>query len=321
MKEIKITSNEAGQRLDKLLGKYLNQAPKSFIYKMLRKKNILLNGKKASGNEMLSLDDDVTLFLADDTIAKFSQIKVETVHTDLDIIYEDAHILLINKPSGMLSQKACDTDVSLVEYLISYLLETKQITTEELRSFKPSVCNRLDRNTSGLVTAGKSLEGLQDLSWMLKERKLEKYYYCFIQGELSKSQYLKGYLQKNPKTNKVTISQTESMDGQWIETSYAPVWWNQGITLLEVELITGKTHQIRAHLASIGHPIIGDYKYGNQKINLKFKEEFGIKSQLLHAYRMVFPTCTGALASLSGQTFTAPLPKEFQQICKVKRGL
>ena len=157
MKEIIISQNEAGQRLDKFLKKYLAKAPGSFLYKMLRKKNIVLNGKKATGNEKLGVGDSVKLFLADDTIGKFAglvPIKEEyQVSVNLDIIHEDANVLFINKPAGMLSQKAAKDDVSMVEHVIAYLLAEGSITQEELRTFRPSICNRLDRNTSGLIVA------------------------------------------------------------------------------------------------------------------------------------------------------------------------
>ena len=156
--------NDTGQRLDKFLGKLLNEAPKSFIYKMLRKKNITLNGKKATGNEILALGDEVKLFLSDDTIAKFQSTKsVIYPTTKLDIIYEDEDVIFLNKPAGMLSQKADDASPSMVEYLIGYLLKEKKLSENDLDRFKPSVCNRLDRNTSGLIAAGKSLSGLQFL--------------------------------------------------------------------------------------------------------------------------------------------------------------
>ena len=150
MQEIIVSANEAGQRFDKLLAKYLNEAPKSFLYKMLRKKNIVLNGKKATGNEKLEVGDSIKLFLADETIEKFSKVQIQHTKKKLDVIYEDDHILLINKPAGMLSQKAEAKDESLVEHVISYMLDSGQLTEADLRSFKPSICNRLDRNTSGL---------------------------------------------------------------------------------------------------------------------------------------------------------------------------
>ena len=175
MQEIKVTANEAGQRLDKLLAKYLNEAPKSFLYKMLRKKNIVLNGKKATGNEKLVSGDSVKLFLADDTIAKFSKSIVRKTNGKLDILYEDFDILIINKPVGMLSQKAEAKDVSVVEHLITYLLESGQMTEENLRSFKPSICNRLDRNTSGLLESLRTSENGRNVSGTKHEKILSLY--------------------------------------------------------------------------------------------------------------------------------------------------
>lgn len=206
MQVVKITKNEAGQRLDKLLAKYLNLAGKSFIYKMLRKKNITLNGKKCDGSEKLSEGDEVKLFLSDETIEKFSEVKIQKVRKrKLDVVYEDDDIILINKPSGMLSQKAKETDESLVEYLIQYLLDGGKLTKEDMRQFKPSVCNRLDRNTSGIVIAGKSLPGLQLMSEAIKERTIGKYYLCIVKGSVAGPKEIDGYLKKNEKTNQVTV--------------------------------------------------------------------------------------------------------------------
>ncbi len=316
MQEIIVTANEAGQRLDKLLAKYLNEAPKSFLYKMMRKKNIVLNGKKATGNEKLAVGDSVKLFLADETIANFSKVQITKTNQKLDIIYEDENVLLVNKPVGMLSQKAEAKDVSLVEHVITYLLETKQITETELRSFKPSICNRLDRNTSGIVVAGKSLVGLQKMGEFFKERNLKKFYRCLVAGKVSRKQHIKGYLYKDEMTNKVIVSTEEMKDSLPIETEYYPLWSNENVTLLEVHLITGRTHQIRAHLASQGHPIIGDFKYGNRKINDKFKERYKLQSQLLHAYRLEMPICRDELENISEKQFTASLPKLFVEILK-----
>ena len=279
MQEIKVTKNEAGQRLDKLLAKYLNEAPKSFFYKMMRKKNIVLNGKKATGNEKLEEGDIVKLFLADETIRKFSSVKIQRTKTNLSVIYEDQDVVLINKPVGMLSQKAKESDVSLVEHLISYLLDAGELSEETLKSFRPSICNRLDRNTSGIVVAGKSLPGLQKMGELFKERTLHKYYRCLVQGVIREDQYLKGWLKKDEKTNKVQILDRPSdPSDQPIETEYHPLWTKEGVTLLEVRLITGKTHQIRAHLASEGHPLIGDYKYGDRKLNDFYQKKYGLKS-------------------------------------------
>jgi 23S rRNA pseudouridine955/2504/2580 synthase len=221
----------------------------------------------------------------------------------------------------MLSQKADQKDESLVEYLITYLLETGSITKDQLKTFHPSVCNRLDRNTSGMVAAGKSLAGLQKLSELFKDRTLKKYYRCLVKGQIKEKQYIKGYLYKDEKINKVTVLAKAKVDSLPIETEYKPITVFNDCTLLEVHLITGRTHQIRAHLASVGHPIIGDYKYGNKRINDIYKNEFGVESQLLHAYRLEFPKLEGALGKVSEQKFIAKMPSLFTNIINIKKQL
>lgn len=316
MREIIISANEAAQRMDKLLFKYLNEAPKSFVYKMLRKKNIVLNGKKADGSEKLCPGDSIRLYLAEETLEKFSKVRVQRVSSKLNIIYEDNNIILINKPVGMLSQKAKPEDVSAVEHLISYLLEKGELTEETLRSFRPSVCNRLDRNTSGLLAAGKSLAGLQTLSELFRDRSLKKYYRCIVSGQVREGCRISGWLTKDTKTNKVTISKEKTADASRIETEYHPIKVGAAATLLEVHLITGKTHQIRAHLASQGHPILGDFKYGITGENQKYRKAYGIQSQLLHAFRLEFPEIDGPLSYLSGKIFTADIPETFHKVCR-----
>ena len=316
MREIIVNKNEAGQRLDKLLQKYLNEASTGFIYKMLRKKNITLNGKKATGNEKVVFNDSVKLFLAEETINKFSSNSFVKVKNNLDIVYEDDNVIFINKKAGDLSQKSKKDDISLNEELISYLLDKKELAPEDLNSFRPSVCNRLDRNTSGLITAGKTLIGLQELSLVFKERCLDKYYRCIVAGELNEHKKINGYLLKNELTNKVMIYDNEVDNSSLIQTEYRPVKVNNGYSLLEIKLITGKPHQIRAHLASIGFPIIGDMKYGNSKINKMMKEEFELEHQLLHSYRLEIPknTFKGEMDNLNGKVFIADIPEKFEKI-------
>ena len=318
MKEFIINENEAGQRFDKYLGKLLREAPKSFFYKMLRKKNITLNGGKATGNEKLSAGDTVKLFLSDETFEKFSgnEEKVARAYQALDILYEDENILLINKPAGMLSQPADNKEASLVEYLTGYLLENGSITEASLHTFRPSVCNRLDRNTSGIVAAGKTLAGLQELSALFHDRTLHKFYRCLVKGVIKNEKYIRGYLHKDEKCNKVTIQEKETPGALPIETRYYPLGNNGSLTLLEVALITGRTHQIRAHLSSIGHPLVGDYKYGARSINDEYQKKYGLKSQLLHAYRLEIPRIEGRISYLSDRSFRAPLPQLFQNILK-----
>ncbi|NLK26879.1 MAG: RluA family pseudouridine synthase [Clostridiales bacterium] len=341
MKQFIVLQNEAGQRLDKLLFKILDKAPKSFIYKMLRKKNIVLNGKKADGSEKLQVNDEIKMFLSDETIEKFRGTADSTiVEYEFNIIYEDSHLLIVNKPLGVLSQKADKKDVSMVEYILSYLLTTKQLTSEQLISFKPGICNRLDRNTSGLLIAGKSLLGLQEMASLLKNRALDKYYLCIVKGRVEGKKRIEGFLSKNEAKNTVTIHKEKTKDSEYICTEYEPLQYSKrkentnnsrqntldnswksaegfgDYTLLQVKLITGRSHQIRAHLASIGNPIIGDYKYGDPKTNHYFKLNYQLEHQLLHSYRMVFPTIEGNLSYLSRKEFICEVPEKFKKIQK-----
>lgn len=325
MREIVIEKNEAGQRLDKFLAKYMNEASKSFFYKMMRKKNITLNGKKCEGNEKLAEGDVVKLFLAEDTIEKFSSVQVQEVKkVDLDILYEDDEIILVNKPAGMLSQKAKETDESLVEYLIDYLLGSGKLTESGLRAFRPSVCNRLDRNTSGIVAAGKSLAGLQMLSGVFKDRSIHKYYQCLVSGVIRDVKTVDGWLLKDEKKNQVRILtdvEAKRFEGKGgdeepkrIRTKYEPIATDGRFTLLRVTLLTGRSHQIRAHLASLGHPIVGDFKYGGvSKVNPSGRT---VKYQLLHSYRLEFPKLAEPFAYLSMKVFEAPLPGYFGSVLK-----
>lgn len=314
MKLLVVSANESGQRLDKLLVKYLNEAPKSFIYKMLRKKNITLNGKRAAGNELLAPGDEVRFFFSDETFDKFHTTVYRKTSRKLNIIYEDSHIVLVNKPAGMLSQRADGPEPSLVEYLTTYLIESGSMTMEQLATFHPSVCNRLDRNTSGIVIAGKSLAGLQEMSRLLGDRSLHKYYRCIVSGRMQGSCRLKGYLKKDHTTNQVTVLDEPERDALPIETEYRAVAYGDGITLLEVLLITGRSHQIRAHLASVGHPIIGDPKYGKQGTNERYSRSHHVHHQLLHAYRLEFPRMEGTFSYLSGKSFTAPMPEIYGKL-------
>lgn len=324
MKESIVGKNEAGQRFDKLLGKILNEAPSGFIYKMLRKKNIKLNQKKADGREILKEGDLIQIYLSDETFLKFHKDKkaelIEAASTSKGhilgrnrILYQDSDIMIINKPAGMLSQKAEPEDDSLNEQLLRYLIATQVIEKEQLATFTPSVCNRLDRNTSGIVLAGISLAGSQMLSAMLKERTLHKYYLALVQGSIREAGGGRAYLAKDTKNNRVRIYHKPVDDTVMIETQYRPLYYNSEYTLLEVELITGKSHQIRAYLASLGHPILGDAKYGNCMENQSFRSRYGIQNQCLHAYRVEFPVMEGTWSSLSRKTWTAPLPEKYQR--------
>lgn len=348
MQQYIIGDNEAGQRFDKYLKKILKEAPDSFIYKMLRKKNIILNGKKSTGTEKLEKQDIVKIFLADETFEKFSGQKAGNASQgslmlsnelikqyenayqqlkEISVVYEDENILILNKPVGILSQKASPSDISLNEWMLGYLLKQGTVTPTSLSTFKPSICNRLDRNTSGMVVCGKSLAGSQYMSHIIKEKTLEKYYHCIVPGKVTLNERLTGYLYKDNTSNKVTIYQTQGEipakkreKAEYIDTAFHTLQADDNHSLLEVQIFTGKTHQIRAHLASIGHPIIGDYKYGSAAVNKKYAS-LGIESQLLHAYRLVFPTIEEErFQEISSLVLTCPEPPSFQKVLSSHKG-
>jgi 23S rRNA pseudouridine955/2504/2580 synthase len=339
MKQVIISEKEAGQRLDKYLGKLLPYAQKSFFYKMLRKKNIILNGKKADGTERLEKEDEIKLFFSDETFLKFQQGEKETekntkiekstenntetktnpykiITPDFSVIYEDTHILIMNKPVGLLSQKAKKDDISLIEHMTSYLLQSGALTQEELKTFHPGICNRLDRNTSGLIIGGKTTQGLQEMNLLLKERSLDKYYLTIVSGKMSHHLRAEGYLKKDKSHNTVHITKEPTEGADYICTEYEPLDFASGFTLLKVKLITGKSHQIRAHLQSLGYPVLGDGKYGNVHINKEMKRRFSLTHHLLHAYEIHFPELSGSLCGLSEQKIYAPLTENFEKIKK-----
>ena len=320
MKEIIIDNNQLDKRLDSFLKGYLPNASGGFIYKMLRKKNITLNDKKAQGTEKLKLGDSIKIFFADETLEKFMgkesgafepTISFDYKKLGVEVIYEDSNIVFLSKPAGLLTQKAQPKDISLNDYLIEYLIDTGAITKKSLETYKPSVCNRLDRNTSGLVICARSLAGARCMNSLLKERNLDKYYRTIVEGKLSENFTLKGYLTKDEKKNKVEItSEPINSDSDYIETEYVPLEYlsDRNLTVLEVKLITGKPHQIRAHLSSIGHPIIGDIKYGGHKIA-------GLNYQLLHSYRIKFPNdLPEEFMYLAGKEYISNLPTVFEKV-------
>lgn len=318
MKEIIIGKNEDDKRLDSFLKAYFPNASGGFLYKMLRKKNITLNGKKADGKEKLSVGDKICVFFADETYDKFrgnqnnAQSKPRAgfqalkIIGDIPVIYEDDNVLFVNKPAGVLSQKSKSDDVSLNDWLVEYLLQSGAITEKELETYRPSICNRLDRNTSGLVICAKSLKGARCMNRMLKERTVDKYYRTIVSGKVSEGYSLKGYLYKDEVKNKVYIKENDPGDDRYsyIETVFTPVEYNsdKNLTMLEVKLVTGKPHQIRAHLSFTGTPIVGDIKYGGKPYE-------GVKYQLLHSYRLVFPDhMDEGFEALAGKEFVAKLP-------------
>lgn len=327
MQEIKIESSSEGQRLNKFLGRYLDNAPQSFLYKMLRKKNIKYNNGKADGSEILKAGDRIQIYMSDETICNFRKdgmipqmstpchkFEKSDPLKQIPILYENEDVLILNKPSGILSQKAVASDYSLNERIVEYY----KWKGGSLSLFTPSVCNRLDRNTSGIILAGMSLKGTQMLSRVLKARTIDKYYLTIVCGTVTQATTIKGFLCKKKNHNQVVIFRTKEealangyQEAAFIETQYQPLAHGKSgkedFTLLKVKLVTGKTHQIRAHLKSVGHSIIGDGKYGLKSVNAYIKSAFGIRHQLLHAFYIHFPEDIDSV--LAGKSFTA-MPEE-----------
>lgn len=311
MKEFLITKNESGKRLDKFVMTVLPKAPSSFVYKMLRKKNIKLNSEKAQGSEKLEEGDRVTLYFSEETLEGFG-LKQNEVSTDeyetafntlknITVEYEDEDIVILNKPFNVLSQKADPGDISLNEWLIGYLLDKKAISKADLKTFKPSVLNRLDRNTRGLVIGSKTLSGAREVAKMLKDRTLRKFYLAIVVGVLNDDLDLRGYWYKDTRTNTVTVYDKPGINDEAvpIHTVVHPVKTFEDRTKVEIELVTGKSHQIRAHLSSVGFPLLGDPKYGDVAMNRKYCTH----GQMLTASRIVFPTeCS--LPALKGRTIS-----------------
>ena len=296
MKEFIINKTNENQRLDKYLKRILPASSNSFLYKMLRKKNIELNGKRAKGDEILKSGDSIKIFFSDDTFSKMSDSVKENLNVFLDaykniknveIVFEQEDFMIVNKPEGVLTQKDKSSIPSLNEWCIGYLLSKNFIDEKSLKEFRPSVLNRLDRNTKGLVIFGKTLTGSQRLSELIKKRDIKKYYFAKTEGGCDLNGLYKAYLSKDEKTNKVTIYDDiknipKNIKYSPISTKINVLKSEKDYSLLEIELITGKSHQIRAHLVHLGYPLLGDKKYnGKTDSNLKYQE--------LIAYKLVFP--------------------------------
>ncbi|MFV0441026.1 MAG: RluA family pseudouridine synthase [Lachnospirales bacterium] len=319
MREIVVTKNNSNQRLDKFLMKYLNLAPKSFVYKMIRKKNIKLNDKKADGSEILNENDLIALFLSEETILKFKEeIVVKKTEGSLDVVYEDDNIIVAYKPNGVLTQPRNDTDDNtMVDRLLSYLSEKEDFSFDDEQGFKPSVCNRLDINTAGLILCGKNLRATQRLNELIKLHKVDKYYVAILKGIITENKIIKGYHYKDFKTNEATVSyRRRSGKDTPVETHILPIKNNGEYTLANIKLITGKSHQIRASLKLINSCIIGDRKYGDMDLNEQFKKDFGVFNQLLVANKLILHDSDGLLSYLDGKEFECNLYKQFNRVSK-----
>ncbi len=342
MREYIISGNDEGQRLDKYLARVLKEADKGFLYRMLRKKNITLNGRKAEGPERLQQGDKVAFFLSEETFLKFAggEAAPREMPGDASLVkpvYEDSHVLAVDKPAGMLAQKAEEGDVSLCEHIRDYLaLPGKEAPAP---GFTAGVANRLDRNTSGLVLAGKTLPGQQLLAYLLKQRLVEKYYYCIVKCQKGPARAFRSrlYWQKDEAANTARILRTAEEGALPIELEVRPAAaLAEDFALLKVRLITGKTHQIRAQLAYLGYPVLGDAKYGDPELNRSFMKQhaYSLRHQLLHSAEVEFPRVneeTKAASGLSeaaleewrsleGKTLSAPMTANLRACLRLLGG-
>ncbi|MBE6587130.1 MAG: RluA family pseudouridine synthase [Ruminococcaceae bacterium] len=314
MQKFILNKNDAGQRLDKFLTKSLKGIPMSLMYKYIRKKRVKVNGKRAKENQMLAEGDVIELYIPDE----FSKAEADTgeydkVKASPVVIYEDENLIICDKRAGMLSHTgdkgengaaAIPERDTLIFIIRAYLYKKGEYDPEDESSFAPALANRLDRNTGGLVIAAKNAEALREINRLIRDGCVDKRYLCAVHGRPSPaSGTLRGFLFKNSKTKTVTVYSAQRQGAKEIITSYKTEKYSKekDLSLLEVHLETGRTHQIRAHLASIGHPLLGEGKYGQNRGD----RAMGYKYQALYSYRLSFSVCDGPLAYLDGKTFEA----------------
>ncbi len=312
MKNLVINAENANQRLDKFLLKYLNQSSKAFIYKMLRKKRIKLNNKKAEGNEILQPSDVLSFYISEETLDSFKSEKILKLNRPkhLEIIYEDSNILIINKEQNLLSHPESKNDKdSLIDRILFYLHEKNEFDLSKNSVFTPALCNRLDRNTTGIVICGKNLAAVQEINRAISDRKISKYYFALVSGVVKENKTIQTSYYKDSDSNTAFLLQGSGNDNE-IVTIIEPISNYNNYTLLRINLVTGKSHQIRLHLKSIGNPIVGDRKYGDEKINRIFEKI--VKRQLLHAGEIIFSQMSGNLEYLNNKKFTSTLPRDFE---------
>ncbi len=356
MREIKITANDAGRRLDRFIRKYMKNATLGEIYKLIRK-DIKVDGKRRSESYILNEGEVLSLYIADDVLAKLTASQDDAhsrsrsstnpasprVKKQFRIIYEDDQILVADKPFGLLTHgDSSEKKNHLANQVKDYLIEIGSYNPMSEKIFSPAPANRLDRNTTGLVLFGKTSAALKALNQLIRDDGIDKYYMTIVHGSITEEMTLRGSLTKDESSNTVAVhgvtvdrhrhdnhSSAASGEGLEIITECMPLEiircgnGADSVTLLMVRLVTGRSHQIRAHLASIGHPVLGDTKYANREartLNNLLRDKCGLATQLLHAYRLEFGEDIGeaagteAIAHLAGKCFEARLPQTFDRV-------
>lgn len=317
MQKYLVKREESGQTLEKYIKKLFPLMPLSLLYKTFRKKDIKVNGHWEKEKFVINPDDEVSIYIDNDLLDSF---KIDSTIIPSDeikerVIYEDENVLIVNKPRGMLVQDdGKDLKQSLDKLVLQYLVFKGEYDPSIENAFTPGPAHRLDRNTSGLVVFGKNIETLQYLFEIFKDHtKINKHYYTLVVGEVLEDGVIEAPLKKNPETGNVMVTSLKN-GGKRAKTLYHVLQRFDGYTLLDVSLITGRTHQIRAHLSYIGHPVVGDSRYGDFDINKYFEKTFGFKNQFLEAYELSFNDVDGPLKKLNKEIITIDLEKEYFNI-------
>ena len=314
MKTYVVGEFDAGQTLEKYVKKVLPDAPLSIVYKLFRKKDVKVNGHWQDKKYIVSCGEEISIYLTDEQIDEFKRKKLDISNSLIKewIIYEDKNIILINKPRGVLVQKAKDDDNALDQMVISYLVEKGEYDPNVNNGYVPAPAHRLDRNTEGIVIFGKNLKTLQYLSTVITDKdKIEKKYLTLVKGNIDSE----GEISK-PLLKKQTHVEVDYKLGKEAITQYRKVKSVGDYSLVEVKLLTGRTHQIRVHFASIGHPVIGDSKYGDFKLNKEIEEKYNFKNQFLSAYKLSFKNLKSPLENLNSQSFEVKLSNELLDLLK-----
>lgn len=308
MRILTVTGNDAGQRLDKFLQKAVKGLPLSLMYKYIRLKKIKVNRARAEQSYMLQPGDTVQLFIRDEFFDGSGRdlSALASIKPKLEIVYEDDHIILCNKRPGVLVHEDEEGgENTLIQHICAYLYQKGEYDPEKEQSFAPALCNRIDRNTGGIVIAAKDAESLRCMNEKIRLDQVAKFYLCAVHGRMPReSDRLTGTLRKDSRNNIVQVSDKKLPGGKEIITEYRVLSYKNGISMLEIHLVTGRTHQIRAHMAYIGHPLVGDGKYG---VNREDREK-GYKYQALYAWRLRFDfeDGSGPLGYLAGREFFVP---------------